>query len=345
MRRLVIHLVWAIGFTGIVFIGACTDRPQVNELNGIGSQLGNGALTKIAEIQYQGNDMQTSTMYQANGNLYLVGTPYVYMGMNISSSPENPTFLFAAAAMTDSFDPLGGFLADNFGSYSQTVFQQYGLLSGMAGVSVINLSNTSSPQEVERVPGIDSGGQNNAPAYVFKAMVNDPSLPIVYGFNQTSGAYQINMQTTSQQVPAMLETNFFPYSQSGAVCCVYSAALFQNDIYVGFQNQMWVYPVAQGGGLGTPKVNSQLQATNVQATAHAVYVQHQSTTASLGGSISPGIYVFEANGQVAGFLPVSPLLFAVDPTDTYLYTVEQDNSHVNIYSINWSLAAAGATSH
>lgn len=308
----------------------CTDRraPKITprEVQYAPQQI----LQNVAEVQFQESDTITLNMVTSGGSIYLTGRPFGFAKWDVSADPENPHLTFSASDRIDQFSPdppFGGWVVDYFASGAIGLFQNFAFTSGTAGLSVIDMRNSNFPVEVERYPRGDNAQDI---AYVYKAIVRHPTRPLLYGFSEQDYLYTLDVSAAPQ---ARLLTKG-AYSNAGPVCCVHGATVMNDKVYVAMRSRLRVFSFAADGSLAFVSDSTLLNPVNVVSTSRFLYVQH--SPVGSGYNRKPaGIYVFTPAGEQVAYLPVNPLVFAVSPQDSHLYTNEDDVT-VQIYRIRWT---------
>ena len=324
---------------GMTLQGGCTDKrtppapaPQgLRQVSGTGSI--SSSLISAATVKFQNTNTETLAMVQKTGSLYLTGRPFGFSRWDISADAEKPTLTFAAVDQIDTFAPVGKWVVDWYASGALGLLGTYAFLSGTAGMSVIDISSTNSPREALRKPPANPN-EAQVPrdeAFVYRAIVANPSLPVLYGFREQDYVY--TMQVTGDDVQLASRD---AYGSPGVnVCCVHSATIFSGMLFVAFGSKLVWFTLRQDGRLGQGGQFDLLQATNVASTDRFLYVQHSPTYGQQQGINNPrGFYVFDENGENVDYIASnsSPKQFTVHPGDSHLY-MNNDDTSIQIYRI------------
>jgi hypothetical protein len=321
-------------FSSLVLgVVACTDGRlprQTVQLLSTASPFPN-SLVPAASVQVNSSPTDSFQMVMKGSSLFLTGQSFGFSRWETGPDPENPLLTFAS-----SVNPAGAWRPDWYASGGLAIYGQTAVMSGTVGASVVSLAQTTLPIEVQRYPAPIPGSVQvpTADAYIYSALVSHPTKPILYGFRRQGAFYTIDL---SQGYLKLSDPK--PYGNAGeSVCCALGAAVFQNKVYVAFRDRLLIYSIADDGSLVVPPQEStDLNATNVVASANRLYVQHEPTRAVSAGSSSPsGIYVFDANrNNIAYFAAGNPRRFTVSGDDRFLYT-NLDGISVKIYRIQWT---------
>jgi len=293
------------------------------------------SVESVAEVRFQNADTTVLAMTRRGNSVFLTGRPFGFMRWDVGANPESPRLTFAASDDIVNFAPKGKWVVDWYASGAVGILGSYGFLSGTSGMSVVDISSTSNPAEVLRIPDIDPNSDKVGRdlAYVYKAIVPHPSLPVLYGFREQDFVYTLSAGSGGVNI-----TSKSAYGKSGEpVCCVRSAVIFGNRLFVAFLSRLVWFDIS-GGRLGSPGEFSELQAANVTASDNLLYVQHEPNRGQPAGYGNPrGIYVFNLQGENVDFIPLDVVAnqIIVDPTDSYLY-VNSNNITVDVFRINWA---------
>lgn len=329
----------ALALVGVLTVNSgCTDKRQKPVTH---RSVDNSQYTNVGEIgdiiwrdqtgtEY---DLTAVSMTMRGSMLYVTGYPFGFATWDVGAEPENPRLLGYAARDLQNFSPdppFGGWTVNYFGLGGILSLGNLVYSSGQAGLSVINVSSVVAPQEVERFPRPDSRGEQAQDiAYMYKAMVANPqNASIVYGFSETDKVYTLGVSGNRLNI---MGAN--AYSNSGNVCCVMGATSFAGNIFVAMRSYLWRLGVSGSSLQSMGTVGSGINPVNVVSTSRFLYVQHNPVAGS-GSSMSPGIYVFDRNGQSVNYLPITPVNFVVHPNDTHVYA-NLDDLSVKIYRIQW----------
>lgn len=290
-------------------------------------------LIAAADVKFGGKATDALQMTIKGNSLFLTGRPFGFSRWEVGASPETPNLTFAASDQIDQFSPMGKWVVDWYSSGALAIVGQIAFLSGTVGTSVINMTETSKPREVQRYPALDPNSDQvpSDEAFVYTAMVPHPTKPLLYGFRRQDFVYTVDLSQGKMNLQAR-----DAYGAPGeSVCCVLGATAFRNRVYVAFRDRLIFFDIQADGRLSNPKESLELAAVNVQATANYLYVQHEPTGA--GTSPHPsGIYVFDTNGEnVAFFKAGNPRRFAVSSDDSHFYA-NVDGQSVKIFRIQWT---------
>jgi hypothetical protein len=314
---------------------ACTDRRPKTDFPNSVHVTPPEQILPVAEVQFEGQSTEAQQMVVRGGSLFLTGRPFGFSRWDVGANAESPRLTFAASDQITTFSPypkFGFWTPDAFGQGGLEILGSTALMSGAAGLSIVDISQTHTPVEVGRHPEEkkDNVQVTSHPDFIYSAIVSHPSLPIFYGFRQEDYVVTSRLEGGKSAVPIEKAA----YGSSN-VCCVAGAGVFANRVLVAMQGSLWVFNFLQDGRLSTPSEFDELSAVNVVAGAEYVYVQHTPTNARPNAVNHPGgIYVFDAGGNNVAFLPITPLRFAVY-NDQYLYANE-DNTRIRIYKMVWT---------
>lgn len=329
MNAALIDRRWIFILIGFVCIG-CTDRRR-KFLPQEFSTPQAAPITRVAQVQFDGSPTQVLQMSLVDNSLYLTGRPFGFSRWDVGSDPENPRLIFAASDDIERFSPypeFGFWTPDSFAQGALDVIGKRAFMSGAAGLSIVDTSQTHSPVEMARFPSqkVEGVQVTRDPDFVYSAVTHHPTLPIAYGFAEQDFVYTLSVEATGVRIMEKAA-----YSNA-SVCCAMGAAMMGARTLVAMRGSLWVFELLSDGRLGEPTEFQSLQAINVVATPGFIYVQHEPTYGQASGVAHPkGIYVFDADGNPSAFLPVSPIRFAVYQ-DRYIYANE-DNSQISIYRI------------
>jgi hypothetical protein len=313
----------------------CTDRRAPRGVPVTLSAVSNtisSALKQVADVKFQNNDTQVTSMIQKNGSLYLTGRPFGFSRWDVSVDPESPSLTFAASDQIDTFAPKGKWVVDWYASGGLGILGRYAFMSGTAGLSIIDISETTHPVERLRIPAVDPNSDqvSSDAAYQYKAIVPSPYGNTIFGFREQDYVYTLSVGNGGAQLVSR-----DAYGGDGAlVCCVKSATVFMGKIFVAFGSRLVWFDI-NGGQLTNPGEFNELQAANVAATDRYLYVQHQPTYGQQQGLKNPrGYYVFDQNGDNVDYIASNdnPRQFAVSPGDSHIFMNNTDTS-VTIYRI------------
>jgi len=321
----------------------CTDRRQPKRFPVSIQRHEPEILSAIADVQFDGQQTITHQMLVVGNDLLMTGRPFGFAKWNIGANPENPHLTFAVSDQIDQFSPhepidnrppLGSWVQDWYASGALGVFRHYAFLSGSAGMSVVDMSDTHTPREMRRYPPVRADGQvERDEAFVLRAIVPHPTQRLLYAFREQDFLEIFNVAS----LPAVSIQGKIPYGSDGQnVCCVDGAVIFDGMMVVAMRSRLWMFDVESNGGLSNARSYDRLQAVNITATSRFLYVQHKPNYASPQGSGNPeGIYVIDQSGRSVAFLNISPIKFAVSQDDSHLYANNNDTA-VRIYRIQWT---------
>jgi len=323
---------------GVLVLGlsvGCTDKrtPPPQFPISINNQDGE-ILVATAEVQFNGKTTNAYQMKVQTGSLYLTGTTMGFSRWDIGTAPYSPSLTFAQHDNIISFSPappFGQWTPQSYGSGAVEINYPYAYVSGGLGTSVIDLSQTTNPVEVERYPRpVGNSAPGADVAFIYKGFAKHPTQPgVIYGFREQDYIYTLAASGASLSIAKK-----DAYTQSGAtVCCVRGATTFGDKIFIAFRNALWVLGV-NGTALTQPLILSQIHAQAITSTATLLYVYHEPVAQS-GSTLTAGIYVFDRSGNQVAFLPIRPRSFTVSEDDGYLYA-NMDGEAVKIFEIKWS---------
>lgn len=318
----------------------CTDRrtPRAApvHLNKQVTQTITSSAKSVASVKFQNADTEVLNMVQKTGSLFLTGRPFGFSRWDVAADAENPHLTFAASDQIDTFAPNGKWVVDWYASGGLGLLGRYAFLSGSAGMSVIDIGNTNSPREVLRKPYADPNSDQvpRDEGFVYKAIVASPYSSVLYGFREQDYVYTLRLAGGDVQL-----TRKDAYGGDGVnVCCVRSATVFQNVVYVAFGGRLVWFFIGSDGNLEPGGETDELQAANVASTEQYLYVQHTPTYGQQQGLKNPkGIYVFDRKGDNVDYIAMNeePRLFTVHPRDSHLY-FNLDNTSIEIFRIQWA---------
>lgn len=293
----------------------------------------------VADVQFQGQPTQALGMKIHSGSLYLIGRPFGFSRWNISADPENPVLTFAASDNIREFAlpdlQNGPWVVDYYASRALAITGRYAVLSGDAGISVIDIGQTNQPKEVFRVP-ISTGLQATAdPRFVYEALLPSPTSSLLYGFRQQDSIFYLSGSSGGR----LNISSSVGYAPSN-ICCVTGAAAFNGLVYLSLQSRLGVMRPDSSGILSWEQVVDKLAAVNVVATSNFLYVQHEPGGNSF-GLLPRGIYVFDRQGRNVAYMPLSPLEFAVNESDSHIY-INQDDISITIYRMLWNQGSSSS---
>ncbi len=342
MRNFFRQAALPLAFGAVTLISACTDGRPSTFAEISAQTLSSSASTKLTargDIRYKVNGQAQATyadqITMHGGSLFMTGRPMGFSRLEIAQDMENPSITFTMRSQIDTFSPIGNWIQEYYASGALAIYNQVAFMSGSKGLSVVSMSQTATPVEVQRYPSANTSGPIQADgAYIYSAMVVHPSRPILYGFTRQDFLYTWDL---AQGTLKSMAKDAYGSNPGQAVCCAMGAAVYGNQVYVGFRDRLVIYSIGANGLLQKIGSTLALNATNVVSTSRYLYVQHEPTNTSVSGGVASaqGIYVFDSNGQnVAYFAAGSPRTFAVSPDDAYLYA-NVDGQSVKIFKINW----------
>ncbi len=314
----------------------CTDRraPKGVPVNlSATSGTNTSSLKQVADVKFQNNDTQVTNMVSSGGSLYMIGRPFGFSRWDISADPETPSLTFAASDQIDTFAPNGKWVVDWYASGGLGILGRYALMSGTAGLSIIDISETNHPVEALRQPPVAATDQkvSSDSAFQYRAIVASPYGSTVFGFREQDYVYTLSLSGSGVKLQSK-----DAYGGDGAtVCCVKSATVFNGKVFVAFGSRLVWFDIDGSGQLSNPGEFDQLQAANVASTGQYLYVQHAPTYGQQAGLKNPrGYYVFDANGNNVDYIADNnnPRQFQVSQGDSHIYMNNTDTS-ITIYRI------------
>ncbi|MCB0405678.1 MAG: hypothetical protein KDD51_12925 [Bdellovibrionales bacterium] len=313
---------------------ACTDkRPReiIEEPQVISQPL--PVVEAVADIQFDGGVTEVHKMTVDNGSLYLTGKPFAFSRWNLSADPESPTVVFAASDnINNEFAPpdrFGPWLPDLYASGALAVQGSRAYMSGTAGMSVVDFSDTHHPVEVSRYPAWQNDEPTSDGRFVYKAMLKQPEKNRIFGFRQQDYIYALS--TAGFPNMSLLGNVSYP---GGQACCASSIARFAGKIFLALGTSMQIYEFTSTGSLHYLGTVNNLNVVNVYATSRYLYLHHRPI--SSGTSTYPtGIYVYDQSLGYVTSLPIDPNEFAVHDLDTHVYVNDNDVS-VRVYRVLWN---------
>lgn len=333
-------LLRGVALTLVLVAGSgCTDdrRPEETFVPEVQAAPPVTDVNPAAEVQFQGQETQVLTMQLRGNSLFMTGRPFGFMRWDVGANAESPHLTFAASDQIDSFAPFGKWVVDWYASGAVGLLGQFAFLSGVVGTSIVNTGETHAPVEVRRYPRENENSLSDEviqdEAFVYRAIATHPTLPIIWGFREQDFVYTIQVGSG----PSMNLIRKDSYGASGeTVCCVKSATVWRNKVFVAFTQKLVYFDIGSNGALSNPREIRTLQAQNVASTGRYLYVHHEPTFAQPDGVNYPGgIYVFDPSGQNVALLNVdSPFTFAVTSNDSHVLANE-DDVQVKIYRIQW----------
>lgn len=324
----------------LLAVAACTNKTAVEQQavriktpTGTPSQM-----TFVDDVTINGTGITILQMQRRGGSLYVTG----FGGPNgigiarwdIASNPIRPAKIWSIADGN----------ALNFPSYTQDAYSsgavaaydgsagQFVYSSGTAGAIVSNGTNTSSPFLALRKPGLAAnGGIQQDAAYVWRAIVLSPFLPVGLGFGQSNGVYSFNMNT-------LTNFQYNSYSSNGTVCCVKNAEEFIGNAFIAFGGMLVYLPFTNNPNApyGAVSVLNDIQAQLVAVSNTHLFVLHiQSSEYPAGLPYPSGLYRFNTSGENDRYyqLPAnfSARAMAASQSGRYLYVSAP--SKVDIYEL------------
>jgi hypothetical protein len=324
-------------------LGACTDGRASTQLQLVPTaNIPATRLIAAADIQFKVNGQAAATtadtLQVSGGSLFMTGKPMGFARLEIAQDEENPSITFSMSTQIDTFSPMGKWVEDWYASGALAIYNQIAFMSGTVGTSVVSMANTLHPVEVQRYPALNPNSDvvPSDAAYIYSAMVMHPSKPILYGFTRQDFVYTSDLSAGKIN---LIAKDAYGATAGQAVCCAMGAAVFNNQVFVGFRNRLLIFGIGADGRLSRLGETSVLNATNVVATSRYLYVQHEPTNSSqtAGTGVTPqGIYVFDTTGRnVAFFAAGNPKKFAVSSDDSHFYG-NLDGQSVKAYRIQWT---------
>lgn len=318
-----------LGLFLLIILPACTDRRPKLFSNQI-SKPPESAVSLVATVQFDQKPTSALQMVVTGSSLFLTGRPFGFARWDVGSDPESPRLTFAASDNIETFSPypkFGFWTPDSFAQGALDLYGKSALMSGAAGLSVVDISETHTPVEKARFPAekIDGVSVTRDSAFVYSAIAHHPTLSVIYGFAEQDVVYTLAAGNPIR----ILEKAAYADS---SVCCAMGASVAGNRVLLAMRQSLWVFDLQPDGRLGASSELDSLQAVNVVTTASHIYVQHEPTVARSSGAGNPaGIYVFDAEGSPVGYLPIQPIRFAVYQ-DEYIYA-NLSNTEISIFKI------------
>lgn len=290
----------------------------------------------VQEIRFNGADIQISQMLVKGNTLFMTGKPFGLLRADIGSNQEIPQKTFAVSDTIDTTFPFGKWVFDWYASGALAALGQYVFTSGVVGTSLFNVGETNAPVEVRRYPreNEDPNAENvvQDEAFTYRAMVAHPTMPILYGFREQDFVYTLRVNGG----PSLQLAGKDSYADVGNTkCCVRSATVWQNKVFVAFRGSLVWFDLLSNGRLEAGTDLRFLQAEAVASSPNYLFVYHNPGNANPeGAAYARGIYVFNTKGDCVALLNTeSPLVMAA--TDNYVY-INSDNTHLKVYKINWT---------
>lgn len=265
-------------------------------------------MTFVTSISYGSQPLNAVAMHREGNKLYLSGYPFGLMAWDVSNA-EMPAVDFSVADNITGFSPIGLWHADDVASGAIAVDGNLLLTSGTKGLSVVDISSKSHPQEIGRYPGIypDGLAQMSDSRFEYRAIVTNGAY--YYGFRQ-----QDYVATASIQPSAIGILRQDSYSVFGSAGLVTSAAKVGNNIYVAFTNAFAVFQINTNGTLTAAAMDHSTHATYVAEAGGSLYVQ-----VAPGSPNPPGIYVYDQqHTQTAYYSAPQFVDFAVTEDGSHL---------------------------
>jgi hypothetical protein len=320
----------------------CTDRREVASVPPLKlhSNLPPATSVAVAGVQFQNADTTFVTMAAHNGQIYTSGFPFGMAIIDYASNPEAPRLISAVADQIDTAFPIGTWGVDWYASGAIAVLGNFVYTSGTVGLSAFNVSNVMAPVEVSRYPLPQNGQPVRDEAFLYRAIVANPNpVPglgtVMYGFDQENYVYTIRAQ--NQNLSLIAKASYG--AQNQPVCCVQSATVYNNVIFVAFGSALWAFPLASDGSIGAGQRFPEMQAVNVASSPNFLYVQHSSNYGFQPGPgqqrYPSGIYVFNSAGQNVAFMDITPKTFVVSESDSHLFDNE-DDTEMKVYRMQWA---------
>ncbi|MSP19448.1 MAG: hypothetical protein EXR74_07745 [Bdellovibrionales bacterium] len=326
-----------------LFISGCNDARQSGNIDVFigkktsqnGGQEGSRGLIKQVTIRFNRKETSAQQMLIRGASMYLSGRPFGFSNWDVGSNPLSPRIQFAFSDNIQSFSPWGGWTPDYYASGAMGSLGQYVLTSGVAGASLIDMSNPSQAREVDRYPRRELTDLQvpQDPNFIYKAIIKHPTQNYFYGFREQD--FVVKLKLTPNLVSIESTQNYTPNGQKGT-CCVLGGATFMNQAFIAFRSSLRQYSFSANGELSPVAINNNLNPTNVVSTNDYLFVQHQ---AIQGNNLPSGVYIVtKKNASI--FLPISPIAFAVSQDSNYIYA-NLDNDSVTVYQLNWARLTGG----
>lgn len=291
---------------------------------------------EAAQVQFNGQTTEALNFVIKNGDLVAIGRPFGIMRLNVSSNAENPQFLSAGRDSIDTTFPFGKWVVDWYASGGIGMIGNFVFTSGVVGMSIFNYNDIRHPREVRRYPRENENPESENviqdTAFVFKAIVPHPTQPIIYGIAEDFiYVYRIG-NGLSATLLAKYSNSSLPLN---ARCCVQSATLWKNKIFVATRGALVWYDVFANGALDVGAVVDFLSAEAVTSTNNNLFVYHNPSNANPAGTAYPrGVYVFGPDGNSKALLNINDVI-RMAATDNHVF-VNSDNTMIRIYRINWT---------
>lgn len=334
MATRVLQLGFLFALALVVAVSGCTDgRIPIKKIPvRINQSLPPQTLVEVAQVRFDGQDMNIWTQVRKGSSLFLTGTPFGFARWDIGANPESPQLTFSVSNQIDRLKPK--WVAPWYASGALAVTGNAAIMSGQVGVSVIDMSETHRPREIQRYPAYDENSDDVVAdeAYIWSAAVMHPTQPFLYAFRQQD--YVLTYQISGGRLRLVGKDQ---YADGGEVtCCADSATTFNNELYLAFRSRLLFFSFG-GRALTNAREFVGLQATSIASTSRYLYVAHNPSygSAAEGPTYPAGIYIFDTQGQNVGFLQSNPINFNVHPNDTHLYANE-DSASMKIYRIQWT---------
>ncbi len=320
-----------------LFISGCNDARKVAPSTSLfnGSTDGSRGLIKRVTIRFDKKETSAQQMLIRGASMYLSGRPFGFSNWDVGSNPLAPRIQFAFSDNIQSFSPWGGWTPDYYASGAMGSLGPYVLTSGVAGASLIDMSNPSQAREVDRYPrrGLGDLQVPQDPNFIYKAIINHPTENYFYGFREQD--FVAKLRLTSNLVSIETTQAYTPNGQKGT-CCVLGGATFMNRAFIAFRSSLRQYSFSSNGELSPGPINNDVNPTNVVSTNDYLFVQHQATP---GNTLASGIYIVTKQ-NTSIYLSVLPIAFAVSQDSRYLYA-NLDNDSVTVYELNWAELTGG----
>lgn len=330
---------WGLSLTmaGILMLVSCTDKrkpPPKAVPAEIQATPPPETLVAVGDVTYEGQETRVHNMVRRGNAIHMIGKPFGYMKWDLSGNPEAPNKIFAVGSQIDLLFPR--WIVDEVASSGLAVLGPYTLMTGMAGLSIIDTSETLRPREVARYPAYDPNKQLNDTideAFVWSEIIVNRYVPVVIGFRKNDYAVRAQFNNRKMQ---LLSKEYYA-GPGETVCCVEGATVFHDKAFVAFRSQLKFYDFGADAVLRNERVFGSLQAVNVVSTDRYLYVQHEPNQSNAEAARHPaGIYVFDKAGKHVTTLQLSqlPITFTVSADDSHFYA-NIDDTAVRIFRIIW----------
>ncbi|NQW45115.1 MAG: hypothetical protein HQ462_06905 [Deltaproteobacteria bacterium] len=331
------HRFFMVTVSLCLFISGCNDARTLERIPLLfgDSSDGSTGLIKRVTIRFDKKETSAQQMLIRGASMYLSGRPFGFSNWDVGSNPLAPRIQFAFSDNIQSFSPWGGWTPDYYASGAMGSLGPYVLTSGVAGASLIDMSNPSQAREVDRYPRRELSDLQvpQDPNFIYKAIITHPTENYFYGFREQD--FVAKLRLTSNLVSIETKQNYTPNGQKGT-CCVLGGATFINQAFIAFRSSLRQYSFSSNGELSPGPINNEVNPTNVVSTNDYLFVQHQAIP---GNTLASGVYIVTKQ-NTSIYLPILPIAFAVSQDSRYLYA-NLDNDSVSVYELNWAALTGG----